>query len=88
MIIVIILRLQQVFFNTCSKYSVLEKKWDWTKNCKNQKYFSDDSSRAKISMEDFTWLYSKYSNKNVKGYGGFMEDFHVNIRCQFSYNDV
>lgn len=43
-----------------------------------------DSKKIEISMEDFTWLYSKHSNKKSKGYSGFMEDAYVKSKYKTS----
>lgn len=38
----------------------------------------DDLPDREMSMEDFCWLYSKFSNKKSKGYSGFFEQFYSN----------
>lgn len=40
--------------------------------------------RQTLEMEDFMFLYSKYSNASSKGYGGFMEDFYVGCKYDTS----
>ncbi|KYN02063.1 hypothetical protein ALC62_07132 [Cyphomyrmex costatus] len=47
---------------------------------------TNDFNKPKMSIEDFTWLYSKYSNKKSNGYSGFMEEFHSN--CDYKMSKI
>lgn len=39
--------------------------------------FGNDGPKQTLCMEGFTWFFSKYFDKQAKGYSGFMEDFYV-----------
>lgn len=46
--------------------------------------FNSGHTRIDIKMKDFSWPYTKFSNKKAKGYGGFMEIFFTNSEFKTS----
>lgn len=54
------------------------------KAVKIEDIFDDSNHSVEFSMEDFIWLYSKYSNEKSAGWNGFMEKVFTSTSYEIS----